>query len=157
MPCGLSRDEARVSMRARNVTVALCSTVVVTLSVFGLVSSEARLAAQGPASYTEAQSTRGAEVSSKNCNVCHGEELKGSDLAPSLQGAEFVNAWAGKTMADLFEKIDTTMPANSPGSLKKEEVADVLAYILKLNHAAAGAELSKDPAVLKTQPFAPGK
>jgi mono/diheme cytochrome c family protein len=100
--------------------------------------------------YTDEQSTRGKTVSEATCQSCHGDELAGSDLAPALQGADFKSTWSGQTASDLFERIRTTMPANSPGSLTPRELSDVVAYILKLNEFPAGqSELAPDAAQLK--------
>jgi mono/diheme cytochrome c family protein len=89
--------------------------------------------------YADAQSQRGAEVSKTSCVSCHGEELGGSDLAPGLKGDDFKGAWSGRTAAELFEKIQTTMPADRAGTLKPQQAADLVAYIFKLNDYPAGA------------------
>ena len=89
--------------------------------------------------YADAQSTRGAEVSKTSCVSCHGEELAGSDLAPALKGDDFKGAWVGRSAAELFEKIQTTMPADRAGSLKPQQSADLVAYIFKMNDYPAGA------------------
>ena len=48
------------------------------------------------------------------------------------------------------------MPENDPGGLKKEEYADVLAYILRINAYPAGYdELPTDPEALKKLGIAP--
>jgi mono/diheme cytochrome c family protein len=100
--------------------------------------------------YADAQSQRGEEVSKTSCVSCHGERLAGSDLAPGLQGDDFRGAWAGRTVGELFEKVQTTMPADSAGSLKPQQSADVIAYMFKLNEYPAGAsELASEMAALQ--------
>ena len=89
--------------------------------------------------YADAQSKRGAEASKASCVSCHGDELAGSDLAPALQGDDFRGAWSGRTAAELFEKIQTTMPADRAGTLKPQQSADLVAYIFKINDYPAGA------------------
>jgi mono/diheme cytochrome c family protein len=107
------------------------------------------------ASYTEEQGTRGEAASTKSCAVCHGEQLKG-DLAPPLQGDDFLKGWSDKTAGALFDKIITTMPANEPGTMSDQQSADLVAYILKLNHFPAGQEpLPRDPAALNAILLAP--
>jgi quinoprotein glucose dehydrogenase len=82
--------------------------------------------------------------------TCHGDELAGSDLAPALQGDDFRGVWSGRTAAELFDKIQTTMPADQAGSLKPEQSADLVAYMFKLNAYPAGAsELASDMAALQ--------
>jgi len=100
--------------------------------------------------YSQEQSARGESVSTTACVACHGEKLAGSDIGPALQGNDFLSTWGDKTANDLFEKMRETMPADSPGTLKPQQYADVLAYILTLNSFPAGpAELGPDPSVLK--------
>jgi quinoprotein glucose dehydrogenase len=100
--------------------------------------------------YSDAQSKRGEEVSKKGCVSCHGEGLAGSDLAPALQGEDFRAAWAGRTAGELFDKIQTTMPADQAGSLKPQQSADLVAYMFKLNEYPAGTtELASEMAALQ--------
>ena len=100
--------------------------------------------------YSDAQSTRGQDLSKASCVTCHGEELAGTDLAPALKGDDFKGAWAGRTAAELFEKIQTTMPADRVGTLKPPQSADLVAFILKLNEYPAGsAELASEMPALQ--------
>jgi mono/diheme cytochrome c family protein len=107
--------------------------------------------------YSAAQSGRGQRIYADTCASCHSADLSGgANLAgdvPSLAGADFVGAWSGATLGDLFEKI-RTMPQNAPGSLTAEQYTDVLAFILSKNNFPAGpTDLGPDPAVLKTIRF----
>ena len=100
--------------------------------------------------YSDAQSTRGQDLSKASCVTCHGENLAGSDLAPGLQGDDFKAAWSGRTAAELFEKIQTTMPADRVGTLKPPQSADLVAFILKLNEYPAGSsELASEMPALQ--------
>jgi hypothetical protein len=58
---------------------------------------------------------------------------------PPLAGMDFLANWKGKTLGDLFEKTQTTMPATAPGTLMPDQVADVLAFMLKQSKYAAGS------------------
>jgi mono/diheme cytochrome c family protein len=108
--------------------------------------------------YSEAQSARGETVSTKSCAVCHGDQLKGGDLAPALQGSEFLKNWAGKTAGELSDRIETTMPANEPGTLSPQQLTDVVAYIFKVNGFPAGAsELPKEKSGLNAIKIVPAK
>ena len=75
--------------------------------------------------YTAAQAKRGETVYSASCASCHAADLSGSGQAPSLAGKEFTEGWNGQTLADLLDRIQTTMPADAPGSLKPADTADV--------------------------------
>jgi mono/diheme cytochrome c family protein len=100
--------------------------------------------------YTEAQRMRGETVYTTACASCHGARLGGSATVPSLAGEDFLDSWTGKTAVDLFERIRTSMPVASPGSLTPRESADVLAYILSRNNFPAGpAELAGDASWLR--------
>jgi len=112
------------------------------------------LAAQTSASvwdgvYTSAQSDRGKALYAMRCAACHGSTLDGSGAAPPLAGADFKGDWNGQTLNDLFEKTQTTMPADQPGSLSNPQTADILAFLLASNEFPAGAkELPSDAASL---------
>jgi mono/diheme cytochrome c family protein len=113
--------------------------------------------AQQPASvlggvYTDAQAKRGEKVYADNCVTCHGPKLQGTDTAgPTLTGPDFVNGWKDMTVAALLAKISSDMPSNAPGSLKPDEYADVLSFVLSSNRYPAGqSELPTDPAALKS-------
>jgi S-disulfanyl-L-cysteine oxidoreductase SoxD len=100
--------------------------------------------------YSDAQSKRGEDLSKTTCVSCHGNELAGSDLAPALQGDDFKGVWSGRTAAELFDKIQTTMPADKVGALKPPQSADLVAYILKANGYPAGAsELASEMPALQ--------
>ena len=100
--------------------------------------------------YTAGQSKRGEAAYAENCASCHGAALGGGESAPPLTGGEFMANWSGLTAGDLFDRIRTTMPADRPGKLKREETADILAYMLNVNGFPAGkTELPHQTEVLK--------
>jgi mono/diheme cytochrome c family protein len=112
--------------------------------------------------YTEEQSARGRKLYAQHCSACHGHDLaggsSGGDVAPPLTGREFVAGWDGQTAGDLFERIRTSMPLDSPGSLSGQANADILAYVLASNKLPAGrTELTTDAATLKTIKLGLGK
>jgi S-disulfanyl-L-cysteine oxidoreductase SoxD len=95
--------------------------------------------------YTNAQAARGEQAYRKTCASCHGENLDGVGQAPALSGSEFMTNWNGKTVADLFEQIRTTMPADDPAQLGPAEKANIVAYLLQVNKFPSGsAELPPD-------------
>lgn len=100
--------------------------------------------------YTPAQSQRGNPVYQKACASCHGDDLEGNGQAPALVGDDFLANWQGQSLGDLFDKIQTTMPADNPGSLTLPQSADILAFILSFNKFPAGkTELPTDADALK--------
>jgi len=100
-------------------------------------------AAQGAAKttwdgvYADAQARRGEALYSARCQECHGVEGSGGN-APALAGAEFATGWDGIALSDLFERVRTTAPASNPGSLNRNEIADVISYLLELNGFPSG-------------------
>jgi quinoprotein glucose dehydrogenase len=119
--------------------------------------------AQAPTSvndgiYTAEQAKRGAEVYSQICANCHGKTLAGGEMAPPLTGSDFMATWGKQTMGDLFMKVHEEMPQDNPGTLKPEQAADAIAYLLSFNKYPAGTtELAKDKAALSKIKFAAPK
>jgi len=121
-------------------------------------SSLCVLQAQAPAEthsvwdgvYTEEQAKRGETVYGKECASCHGEALTGGESAPPLTGGAFQANWNGLTLGDLFDRIRKTMPQTKPGSLTRQQDADVLAFMLSINKFPAGkTELYRQSEMLK--------
>lgn len=88
--------------------------------------------------YSQAQAKRGDGFYTQYCLMCHGSDLMGGEMAPALIGGEFQSKWNELTMSDLFERVKTSMPLNAPGSLSREEIADILAYVLSKDNFPAG-------------------
>jgi S-disulfanyl-L-cysteine oxidoreductase SoxD len=137
--------------------------VVFAMSAASIISS-ARVSAQaapdaataGAASsvssgaYTDEQAKRGEAVATKLCTSCHGPELSGGEAGPALVGLEFMGNWNNLTVADFFDRVHSTMPADAPGTLTPQQTSDVAAYVFKLNKFPAGkSELPTDLAALK--------
>ena len=92
--------------------------------------------------YTGEQAARGRNFYLGTCKSCHAPE--------SHTGPTFAKYWKGKKLSDLFTFISTQMPKNDPGSLDPGDIADVMAYILKINAQPTGKdELYPDADSLK--------
>ncbi len=87
---------------------------------------------------TDAQVKRGADVYSAQCAACHDAQLAGSGTAPALAGTDFAANWKDENLGSLFERIRATMPADNPGSLKRDQVADLVAFIMNFNKYPLG-------------------
>jgi S-disulfanyl-L-cysteine oxidoreductase SoxD len=127
-------------------------TAVLTLLVLVLLSPETRLMAQAPPTSTGAsvvdgvftigQASRGRQQFQVTCTACHG--------ASEHTGRKFETKWQGTTVGDLFELVSTTMPQADPGSLKPDEYASIVAFLLSETGYKAGAqELPSDLESLK--------
>jgi len=136
-------------------------TVAISVCVFVLSVSYSALGAQANTAsagvYTEEQAARGEAIYKEQCAACHGDNLEGSGPMPPLAGMDFLANWKGKTLGDLFEKTQTTMPATAPGTLTPDQTADVLAYVLKSSKYATGSAplANKMDALLTIQLDAP--
>ena len=104
--------------------------------------------------YTEAQSKRGEAVYRQNCASCHGVALEGIETAGPLTGARFTANWNGVTVGDMFDRVRMSMPHDRPGTLSRQQTADVLAYVFSVNRFPAGkAELARQSELLKQIKF----
>jgi hypothetical protein len=92
--------------------------------------------------YSAAQAERGGKVYEARCALCH--------FAGQYAVNTFLKSWSGQTADALFDLIRTTMPKENPGGLKRQEYADLLAFIFKINGLPAGeSELKSTDAALK--------
>ena len=104
----------------------------------------------GPfATFTADQAAEGKAVYGQQCGSCHGKNLSGSEFATPLNGNAFSLNWGGKPAGELFTFIRTRMPPTAVGSLTPQATAGLLAYLLQVNGAKAGAApLAADATVL---------
>lgn len=101
--------------------------------------------------YNAEQAKRGEPQYGQFCSACHGPELAGGEMAPGLVGGQFATTWNDLTVGQLFDRIRTTMPQNNPGSLSRQQTADILAFMLFRQGAPGGtAELPSQSEVLNT-------
>ncbi len=116
------------------------------------LTAQARTTSDGV--YTEAQAKRGEQIYADSCASCHGPDLSGGGQTPGLAGKEFDMDWNDLSIRDLFDRTRATMPADKPGTLKPEQAADVIAFLLQKGSFPAGlTELPSDVAALKAITF----
>lgn len=100
--------------------------------------------------YTEEQEKRGEPLYSQKCASCHAPDLTGGEIAPSLISPEFRSNWSGLSVGDLFERIRISMPQDNPGSLSRQQIVDILAFVLFKGAFPAGTtELPSEGEALK--------
>jgi mono/diheme cytochrome c family protein len=88
--------------------------------------------------YTDAQANRGLAVAQGACLSCHSPNEWSTPI--------FLTVWSGRPVVDLYENLRMTMPYDAPGRLTREEYADIVAYMLRLNDAPSGeTDLPSDP------------
>lgn len=103
-----------------------------------LAQSAALISSTRDGVYTADQAQDGKNIYQSKCGMCHGNTLKGMGPNAPLAGEAFLKNWQDQSVADLFMKTITMMPAMSPGSMTPKETSDVLAYILNANRFPAG-------------------
>ncbi len=103
--------------------------------------------------YSAAQATRGQQAYKAQCVECHGAALEGSS-GPPLVGELFLSNWGGRSLADLVDKIQKTMPFNNlAGSLSRQQSTELTAYILQAGKfPAAQVELAEGTLAQTTFP-----
>ena len=99
------------------------------------------------ASYSVAQATRGQAVFESTCATCHQPD--------KFIGQQFVDEWSDRRVGDFYSLVRNTMPVDNPGGLKEQEYLDVVAYLLKANHAVPGADsVSSDTTYMRQRKIA---
>jgi quinoprotein glucose dehydrogenase len=139
--------------------ILICGGLFMTAAAYATVGAQVPAPAAAPAGaarsvndgvYTEEQAKRGDALYKEQCATCHGDNLEGSGPMPPLAGKDFLTNWTGKSVADLFEKTHTTMPATAPGTLTPAQAADITAHMLMAGKYPAGTtELDSKIEVLK--------
>jgi len=100
--------------------------------------------------YTKEQAKRGEALYAQHCSSCHGPDLLGNDEAAPLTGSAFLSNWDGLSVGDLTERVRISMPPNNLGKLSRQQIADILSYVLDVNSFPAGkTELDPKAEVLK--------
>ena len=122
-------------MKKTTILIAVCAVLIV-MTGLRVVRAQATSTAAGV--YTMEQSKKGAALYKEQCAACHGDDLSGNDIIPSLSGDTFATNWTGKSLGEFYEKINLTMPALNPGSLTGDQTAEIIALILSTNKYPAG-------------------
>lgn len=88
--------------------------------------------------YTDDQAKRGSALYASYCASCHAMDLQGFTPtplsgAPALVGSRFIANWTNMTVGHLFYRVRVSMPQERPGSLSRQQVADILAFLVQQN------------------------
>jgi len=102
-----------------------------------------------PLAFTAAQAAAGAQsYLDLGCDQCHRPDLQGDlyltldsfDVAPPLTGPNFAEHWYRGSLRELFAYLEARKPRDNPGTLDGDTYAQLLAFILRQNGFAPGAE-----------------
>lgn len=138
------------TLRSRRLTRRCAAAGVAGLATWlGMDLGPARVGAQvqpAPVGFTEAQAAQGQAIYAEQCASCHGTNLDDGAYGPPLKGNEFRAKWGARSAEPLFTFTSTKMPPATPGTLGDAKYAQLLAFMLLENGAAAGAsDLPGDP------------
>lgn len=97
--------------------------------------------------FSAAQVEAGNIVYKETCQLCHGTTLSNGQFGTPLRGNYFRKKWGGKSVGELLQFTQDSMPPDNKGGLAAEQYAAAVAYILSRNDIAPGATaLPADPA-----------
>lgn len=88
--------------------------------------------------YTEDQAKRGETIYLEHCLRCHGPKLLGGNEVGALTGPVFNGNWNGVPLGQMLDRVRVTMPLDTPSTMSRQQIADVLAYIFSVNNMPAG-------------------
>ena len=105
--------------------------------------------------YTAEQATRGEALYGEHCVRCHGANLQGNgESAKPLTDAAFKSTWNDVPLGALFDRVRLSMPQDKPGTMSRQQAADLVAFILRENKFPAGdAELVRQTDLLNAITF----
>ena len=85
--------------------------LAVTAGLLGLAMVSAQQPTPTPTSvFTAPQADAGRAAYQARCAGCHLPDMSGRNEAAPLAGANFMNAWRGRSTRELYEYISATMP-----------------------------------------------
>jgi PQQ-dependent dehydrogenase (methanol/ethanol family) len=99
--------------------------------------------------FSLAQASAGQAVYARDCAACHGVRFEPAQGSPPVVGTAFLANWRGRTLADLYTLVRTTMPPGAASTLSDAEHLTAVAYILQANGFPAGQALPGDEAALR--------
>jgi mono/diheme cytochrome c family protein len=118
-------------------TTGMAATGLVWAMAVVLAGAQAPAKSVNDGVYSSSQASRGQALFQSICSTCHAPDR--------FTGPEFVSAWSGKPLMELFKAVQT-MPEDNPGSLNAQQYGDVMAYFLSLNKYPTGSEELKGDA-----------
>jgi quinoprotein glucose dehydrogenase len=112
--------------------------VITACATLAAQQAPARSSASGV--YSPQQASAGEKIYFEKCASCHGADLGGIERAPALTGGQFVEAWQGRDLRQLRDRIDT-MPPTAPKSLSGADAVAVMAFLLRASDMPGGTAM----------------
>ena len=114
--------------------------LAVTAGLLGLAMVSAQQPTPTPTSvFTAQQAEAGRAAYQARCAGCHLPDMSGRNEAAPLAGANFMNAWRGRSTRELYEYISATMPPGG-ATLGADDYLSITAFILQSNGAVSGTQ-----------------
>lgn len=129
--------DARSSRSATFRRAAAIVTVAVLVGVMSPAAQAGQVRSVTDRVYADSQAARGQQLYKTRCVACHGDSLQGV-VGPPLTGSGFLAVWSRRSLAELVEKIEKTMPPQEAGSVSRQQAIDVAAYVLNAGKFPAG-------------------
>jgi mono/diheme cytochrome c family protein len=114
-----------------------CAEMAQARSAYAAAAVDAEPAESAPAArsladgvYARQQARGGKKLYDRHCISCHDRRYF----------RQVMLSWQGQPLSELFGVMTVLMPQSNPGSLRRQEYLDVLAYILSLERYPAGDE-----------------
>ncbi len=128
-------------MRRATFGLVLCIPLLTGIFTLTVHAWQTRSATEGV--YSTAQASRGQQLYGTQCAECHGKAMEGA-IGPPLAGDSFLSNWSARPLVNLVDKIQKTMPFNTPGSLSRQQSIDLAAYVLQtIKYRAGQTELNE--------------
>ena len=83
-------------------------------------------------SFSEEQVSRGKQLYDINCATCHGINLEGAAVIPSLADSTFMNKWSSAPLSNFATEL-RQMPPGNQSLLNTDHYQSITAYILAAN------------------------
>src|SRR5262245_16870770 len=108
--------------------LAVATCVCGPIATSSIVESAGQLRSVTDGVYAAGQAARGQDIYRTQCAECHGKAMEGA-VGPPLAGDSFLANWSTRSLTNLVDKIQKTMPFNLPATLSRREATDLAAYI----------------------------
>src|SRR5262249_11809218 len=164
VPCDspLEEHDMRRMKSRRTIRYAFATAIAgyALVGVCAIAGSAAQSSDTTAGVYAAAQAARGKALYEDQCVGCHGDWLEGVE-GPPLAGKDSLADYAGHPVAEVIQRVQSTMPRLEPGTLTRAQAIDLTAFILQSNEWPAGAERTEgtanDTILLAPKPAPPAK
>ena len=115
----------------RRASTTMVGAGVISVVAIAIAVTSAQQPALAPAPFTTEQATAGRAAYTRECAGCHRPDLRGSGEASALSGPNFMSAWGDRSIAELYTRIQGSMPPGRAGALGDAEYLGIVATSCK--------------------------